>query len=66
MDKKYGICHLCGKYAELTFEHVPPKSANNKKRATLKDNSYNHFINSSRSITTTSFASASLSACFVK
>ena len=35
MDKKYGICHLCGKYAELTFEHVPPKSANNKKRAKL-------------------------------
>ena len=35
MNRKYGICHLCGKYAELTFEHVPPKSANNKERAKL-------------------------------
>ncbi len=35
MSKKMGICHLCGKYAELTFEHVPPKSANNKDRAKL-------------------------------
>lgn len=35
MNKKIGICHLCGKYTELTFEHVPPKSANNKDRAKL-------------------------------
>jgi len=35
MKKKYGICHLCGKYAELTFEHVPPKSSNNKERAKI-------------------------------
>ena len=35
MNRKYGICHLCGKYGELTFEHVPPKSANNKERAKL-------------------------------
>lgn len=35
MKKKFGKCHLCGKYEELTFEHVPPKSANNKDRAKL-------------------------------
>ena len=35
MKKVEGICHLCGKYTELTFEHVPPKSANNKERAKL-------------------------------
>lgn len=35
MKKIEGICHLCGKYTELTFEHVPPKSANNKERAKL-------------------------------
>lgn len=30
-----GICHLCGKEKELTFEHIPPKGANNKTRAKL-------------------------------
>ena len=35
MSKVEGICHLCGQYAELSFEHVPPKSANNKDRARL-------------------------------
>lgn len=30
-----GMCHLCGKHVKLTFEHVPPKSANNKERAKL-------------------------------
>lgn len=30
--KKYGKCHLCGKQAKLTFEHVPPQKANNDKR----------------------------------
>ncbi len=24
-----GICHLCNEYKELTFEHIPPKAANN-------------------------------------
>jgi len=28
--KKTGICHLCGGYGELTFEHIPPRSAFNK------------------------------------
>lgn len=28
--KVYGECKLCGKQGELTFEHVPPKSAFNK------------------------------------
>ena len=27
--KKVGICRICGKYAKLTFEHVPPQSAFN-------------------------------------
>lgn len=35
MAKKYGICHLCGKNAELTFEHVPPRAANNKTAARI-------------------------------
>ena len=35
MKEKRGICHLCGKYTELTFEHVSPKSANNRERARL-------------------------------
>ncbi|MGG6311547.1 hypothetical protein [Paenibacillus macerans] len=24
-----GVCHICGKYGKLTFEHVPPKGAFN-------------------------------------
>jgi len=24
---KEGVCHICGKYGPLSFEHVPPKSA---------------------------------------
>lgn len=35
MSKKYGICYLCGKYDELTFEHIPPKGANNKDKAKI-------------------------------
>ena len=30
MEKRYGYCALCGKYGELSFEHIPPKSAFNK------------------------------------
>lgn len=30
-----GICHLCGKEKELTYEHVPQKGANNSKRVQL-------------------------------
>ena len=29
MKKHYGKCALCGKECELTFEHIPPKSAFN-------------------------------------
>ena len=29
----YGICHICGQEKELTFEHIPPKKANNNSRA---------------------------------
>lgn len=28
---KIGKCHLCGKQAKLTFEHIPPQKANNNK-----------------------------------
>ncbi|MEJ9165099.1 hypothetical protein, partial [Paenibacillus graminis] len=30
--KHFGICHLCGINGELTFEHVPPKSAFNDQK----------------------------------
>lgn len=35
MKSELGICHLCGKEAKLTFEHLPPKSANNKYKTKL-------------------------------
>ena len=28
---RYGICHICGKYDRLSFEHIPPEAALNKK-----------------------------------
>ncbi len=28
--KKEGVCHICGSYGALSFEHVPPRSAFNK------------------------------------
>jgi hypothetical protein len=28
-EKIVGTCNICGKYGELTFEHIPPKSAFN-------------------------------------
>lgn len=28
-NKVYGYCAICGKYRELTFEHIPPKGAGN-------------------------------------
>ncbi len=31
--KHEGICHICGKNGELTFEHIPPKNALNKYKA---------------------------------
>ena len=31
--KKIGKCSICGEYTELTFEHVPPKSAGNNQTA---------------------------------
>ena len=30
-----GVCHICGKYDNLTFEHIPPKKAFNFTRAKL-------------------------------
>ena len=27
-----GICHICGKYGKLSFEHVPPEAAFNDHR----------------------------------
>lgn len=29
---KKGICHICGEKKKLTFEHLPPKKANNSNR----------------------------------
>jgi len=31
-NKVYGDCALCGKYGELTFEHIQPRCCDNKKR----------------------------------
>ena len=31
-EKLKGICHICGNYGDLTFEHVPPRAAFNNKR----------------------------------
>lgn len=31
--KQEGYCHICGKYGELSFEHIPPETALNKNRA---------------------------------
>ncbi|HRN71143.1 MAG TPA: hypothetical protein PLS49_08245 [Candidatus Woesebacteria bacterium] len=35
MSGKNGICHICGKQGILTYEHVPPKAAFNKKKVTV-------------------------------
>jgi hypothetical protein len=29
---KYGLCHICGVYSKLSFEHVPPRAAYNDQR----------------------------------
>ena len=31
--KEIGHCHICGKYGELSFEHIPPQKALNKYKA---------------------------------
>jgi len=31
--KQEGYCHICGKYGELSFEHIPPETALNKNKA---------------------------------
>lgn len=31
--KEIGHCHICGKYGELSFEHIPPEKALNKHKA---------------------------------
>ena len=36
MKSKKGHCHLCGKFKDLTFEHIPPKSANNDQPILIK------------------------------
>ena len=30
---RIGYCHICGTYGKLSFEHIPPESALNRKRA---------------------------------
>lgn len=32
-QEKFGVCHICGQEKLLTFEHLPPKKANNNNRA---------------------------------
>ena len=34
-NKHEGVCHICGKYGELTFEHIPPEKAFNSQRAKI-------------------------------
>jgi hypothetical protein len=29
---KFGLCHICGVYSKLSFEHVPPRAAYNDQR----------------------------------
>lgn len=31
--RKVGSCHLCGRYGELSYEHVPPRAAYNDRQA---------------------------------
>lgn len=33
--KQEGYCHICGKYGQLSFEHIPPETALNKGRAII-------------------------------
>ena len=36
MSRKHtGICHICGKEGELTFEHIPPRNALNNQSAKM-------------------------------
>jgi len=28
----FGICHICGEYKKLTYEHIPPEAAFNNQR----------------------------------
>ena len=35
MERHYGRCALCGKEGELTFEHIPPRSAFNSHRTKM-------------------------------
>lgn len=30
---RMGYCHICGTYGKLSFEHIPPESALNRRRA---------------------------------
>lgn len=34
-NKQEGYCHICGKYGELSFEHIPPENALNKNKAII-------------------------------
>lgn len=44
--KKTGTCHLCGEFKELTFEHIPPKSALNNKPILIKKYEHQYDKNS--------------------
>jgi hypothetical protein len=32
VNSNFGICHICGTYGKLSFEHVPPRAAFNDRR----------------------------------
>ena len=34
--KLFGICRICGEYAKLSFEHIPPRKAFNDNRVTFE------------------------------
>ena len=37
MSGNFGVCHLCGATAKLSFEHVPPEAAFNDQRVLESD-----------------------------
>lgn len=39
-QKHFGVCHICGEYGKLSYEHIPPKAAFNslnQRMSTLED-----------------------------
>ncbi len=38
--KEFGVCVICNEYGELTYEHIPPKSAGNSKPKLVKSHEH--------------------------